>query len=119
MHDERYLPTVAGVTLEQKMKKVSLLAIFCAVLGTGSFAQSGVVNGAFAGCLTEDLLSEFITAAVNNDNRQLNSLLQSGCYNIDGREYSVVSRGFTRSQLRIYAGGSSVVLWTVSEAISR
>lgn len=101
------------------MKDKFKLAALLAALGSPGFAQSGVIDGAFAGCLTKDLLSEFLRAAVNDDMRQLNALLNSGCFNIDGREYSVVSRGFVQSQVRIFVGNDSVLLWTVSEAVRR
>lgn len=84
---------------------------------SASQAQTGVIDGAYVGCLTRDALSEFISAAVNNDNRQMNALLGSSCFAIEGREFSVVNRGFSKSQIRVYAGGSSVLLWTVSEAV--
>ena len=98
----RIFPTIASVFL---------------TITTAANAQSSVINGAYAGCVTEDHLSEFIRAATNNDTRQMNALLGNVCINIDGLEYSLISRGLMRSQVRVYANGDSVVLWTVSEAV--
>nr|BDD48220.1 hypothetical protein 3 [bacterium] len=82
-----------------------------------SAASAATIKGAYAGCLTPDLLDEFITAASNKDLRQINALLGQGCFNIEGREYSVIDRGFMTSKIRVYVGGSSLKLYTVSEAL--
>jgi hypothetical protein len=84
---------------------------------TPMMAQSGRISGAFVGCLTEDVLDEFIQAATNNDRRQMQALLNVSCFNLDGREYSVMERGFLTSRIRVYAGDGSVPLYTVSEAL--
>ncbi len=79
-------------------------------------AQSGTVSGNYVGCTSKESLSEFISAAVANDSRQMSALLGTSCININGLSYSIVSRGIVRSQLRVYSGSNSVVLWTPSEA---
>lgn len=80
-------------------------------------ASAKTISGAYVGCVSEDALSEFITAAVNEDYRQMRALTGTMCISIDGMEYSVVDRGWSRSQIRVYANGSSALLWTVSEAV--
>lgn len=84
--------------------------------GVHAHAQTGRVSGPYAGCLTEEGLSEFITAATKRDTQHMNALLGTECFPLDGREFSVVDRGFTKTQIRVYAGGGSVLLWTVNEA---
>lgn len=80
-------------------------------------AQSGTIRDDHAGCLTRELLDELGSAAARRDIRQIEHLLGNGCFNLRGREYSVVDRGFLRSTIRVYAGNSSVVLWVVTDAI--
>lgn len=91
---------------------------FAAILiSIGSAGYADTISGNYVGCFTERSLDEFITAAGNEDTRQMNALLETACANINGREYSVVDRGFTKSQVRVYVGQDSVVLWTISAAI--
>jgi hypothetical protein len=80
-------------------------------------AQSETIRGHFVGCDSEASLDEFITAASNNDTRQMQALTGSSCIGIRGLEYSVVDRGWLTSKIRVYGNGSSAILWTVSEAI--
>ncbi|TPW26045.1 hypothetical protein [Pararhizobium mangrovi] len=80
-------------------------------------ATAGTVHGAYVGCLNSDMLDEFTTAAVNKDARQMAALFNHGCYSIEGREYSVVDRGFITSTIRVYAGGGSIKLIAPSEAL--
>ena len=75
------------------------------------------ITGAYVGCTTKAALDEFITAANNNDLRQIQALNTTACTSIEGLEYSVVDRGWMTSQIRVYGNGTSAVLWTVSEAI--
>lgn len=98
------------------MRFVSVLALALIAIASIAHAQSGRISGAYAGCLTEDSLDEFITAASKRDTRHMNALLGTECFPLDGREFSVVDRGFTKTQIRVYAGGGSVLLWTVNEA---
>lgn len=78
------------------------------------FAQT-IPNG-YVGCLTERSLSEFISAAVDENNRQMQALLGTVCFPIGGLEYAVVDRGFTVSEIRVFLGGDSALLFTVAEA---
>lgn len=102
------------------MRHVALAAILVASLAAGdAAAQTGRISSAYVGCLTKEALSEFITAATRSDTRHMQSMLGSICFPIEGLEYSVVDRGMMQSQLRVYIGNDSALLWTVSEAIRR
>ncbi|MCY4304938.1 MAG: hypothetical protein OXC62_09220 [Aestuariivita sp.] len=93
---------------------ILLLSIFIPV---SSYAQTGKIKGAYAGCTTKQLLDEFITAASKNDLRHINALLYSSdCINLDGLQFSIVDRGFVKSQIRVYVNNTSLLLWTVTEA---
>ena len=46
----------------------------------------------------------------------MQALLNKQCFFIEGREYSVVKPGFVKSQIRVYAGDGSALLWVPSEA---
>ncbi|WP_428541933.1 hypothetical protein [Profundibacter sp.] len=75
------------------------------------------ITGAYVGCMTKAALDEFVTAASNNDLRQIQALTSTTCTSIEGLEYSIVDRGWMTSQIRVYGNGTSAVLWTVSEAL--
>ncbi|MFN3722859.1 MAG: hypothetical protein ACK4VZ_07445 [Paracoccaceae bacterium] len=96
------------------MKMLFLTAIAC-IWTTSAFADR-INSGGYVGCITKDALDEFITAAVNYDERHMRSLIGTVCAAIGGMEYSMVDRGFVTSKVRVYVGDSSVVLYTVAEA---
>ncbi|WP_110815833.1 hypothetical protein [Pseudoroseicyclus aestuarii] len=82
----------------------------------GPVAADKIPEG-FVGCITEDALDEFISAAVNDDMRQMQTLLSAGlCAPIGGREFSMIDRGFITSEIRVYTDSGSVALFTPSEA---
>ena len=90
--------------------------IFGLALSTPAISQT--IPADVAGCITRDTYNEFTTAAVNNDLRHIQALLDSNvCFNIGGREFSVVDRNFSISRARIYAGGSSMILYVPTSAI--
>jgi len=91
----------------------ALLAVL--VVAASPVAASRIGQG-YVGCLTEAALDEFISAAVNEDKRQMQALLGSVCVPIGGLEYSMVDQGFMVSQIRVYVGSDSVLLYTVAEA---
>ena len=100
-------------------EKQSLRAGICGVLLTVNvLAASGTIKGAYAGCLTENLLDEFIGAAGKKDYRQMRALLGNGCYDIENRKFSTVDVGFLKSKIRVYAGGDSVLLYVPTEAVN-
>lgn len=98
------------------MNKLAITISALAVgLSTNAVAAK-TISGAYVGCVTKDALDEFITAAVNEDYRQIQALSGSVCVPIEGREFSVVDAGWAKSQIRVYVDGGSLLLWTVSEA---
>jgi len=95
--------------------KTLLVAGGLVLFASTAYAQTGVVDGAYVGCLTKANLSEVMTALSNNDSAQL-AALNNVCLPIQGLQFSVVKRGIARSQIRIYNNNASVLLWTVTEA---
>ena len=93
------------------------LSFVGAAFVTPAFAASGTIKGTYFGCLTDDLLDEFTGAANKKDYRQLRALLGSGCYVIEGLRFSTVDVGFLTSQIRVYAGDSSMILHVPTEAV--
>jgi len=79
-------------------------------------ANAKTISDNYVGCITKQSLNEFTTAAVKKDYRHMEALLNKTCFNIKGREFSVVKAGFVKSQIRVYAGEGSVLLWVPSEA---
>ena len=57
------------------------------------------ITGAYVGFTTKAALDEFITAANNNDLRQIQALTGTACTSIEGLEYSIVDRGWMTSQI--------------------
>lgn len=92
-----------------------LLTIAASLCATTALADR-INGGGYVGCITEAALDEFISAAVNNDERHMNALLGVTCVGISGLEYSMVNAGFMTSEVRVYAGDNSMVLYTVAEA---
>ncbi len=97
----------------------AITALTIALIATPAAAQSGRVTGAYVGCVTKDALNEFTQAAISGDNRHMQSLIGVTCAPVKGYEYSIVKRGFLKSQLRVYTPNGDVVLWVPSEAASR
>ena len=86
---------------------VTLLPLVSVADNTKTINAKGVV-----GCLSEEALDEFMTAATNNDRRQGMELLQSGlCFGITGRPYSIVDLGFLVTEIRVYTENGSVRLF--------
>jgi len=99
------------------MLKRFLVYASLASAGLVSVANAQTIQGAYVGCVSEAALDEFIDAAVANDTRQIQALTGSVCISIEGLQFSVVGRGWGKSQVRVYGNGQSALLWTVSEAI--
>ncbi len=95
---------------------ITAIALFLVFQSNSTWAQSGRISGEYAGCLTEEHLDQFISAAVKKDYRLMNSMLGTSCFSINGREYSVLDRGWTKSKVRIYVGSDFVDLWVPAEA---
>ena len=96
----------------------TIMILACSLISSAAFASNKTIKGAYVGCLSKSTLSEFITAAGRKDYRHINALMRSGCVSIEGQPYSLVKAGFATVKIRVYAGGGSVVLYTVREAIS-
>ncbi|GAA6176943.1 hypothetical protein [Sulfitobacter pacificus] len=82
----------------------------CGALSAGTFVIG------YAGCSTKAALDEFTSAVVNNDKRQMNALIGTQCAAVGGFEFSVVDRGLLKTQVRVYVGENSILLWVPSEA---
>ena len=95
--------------------KIKIALIIAALLAAAAPVSAGRVKDDYVGCITEEALDEFISAAVNEDQRQMQALLGVTCVPIGGREFSMVDRGFVVSEIRVYFDGDSVVLFTPAE----
>lgn len=89
-----------------------LLSSSPAFAGKASHVQEGYV-----GCISDDALDEFIGAAIDKNQRQMDSLSRSGqCFYIGGLEFDYVDAGFMTSEIRVYVpGGGSLVLFIPTE----
>lgn len=88
-----------------------------AAIAVPNLALADTLRANYAGCVTERSLDEMITAAVANDLRQMNTLLDAQiCFNVGGREFSMIDQGFMTSEVRVYAGSASVRLFVQTEA---
>ena len=70
------------------------------------------------GCLTEDALDEFLTAATNRDRRHGRELLASGlCFGISGQSYALLDLGFLVTEIRVFTENGSVRLFVPTEFV--
>ena len=103
------------------MKLITKTALFCclAVFAVTAEARQFAGNGQ-AACLSEDLLDQLLSAAVDNDTQGVNYLLNHGCIIPKaGIKVSVLDRTWTgTAKVRAYVGDQAVVLWTVNEALT-
>ncbi|MEM8542167.1 MAG: hypothetical protein AAGF25_14525 [Pseudomonadota bacterium] len=99
------------------MLKRFIMYASLASAGLISTANAQTIQGAYVGCVSEAALDQFIDAAVASDTRQIQALTGSACISIEGLQFSVVDRGWRKSQVRVYGNGQSALLWTVSEAV--
>ncbi|WP_299850381.1 hypothetical protein [uncultured Roseovarius sp.] len=98
--------------------KQQFLYASAAILGLASGpAAAQTIQGAYVGCVTETALDEFVAAAAANDLQQIQALNGTLCISIEGLQFSVVDRGWSKSQVRVYGNGQSALLWTVSKAV--
>lgn len=80
-------------------------------------AQSGVLDGPWIGCLTEDTFGQMTNALVTGDDRLRDSLLGTSCVVLDGQEFSVLGRiSFGVRQIRVYVGDNHIDLIVPVEA---
>ena len=80
-----------------------------------SFSAAGTFESGYAGCISKAALDEFISAATNDDQRQMDALIGSQCAAVGGFEFSVVDRGMLKTQVRVYVGENSILMWVPSE----
>tara|TARA_Y100001968_G_scaffold64483_1_gene55234 strand:+ start:10125 stop:10442 length:318 start_codon:yes stop_codon:yes gene_type:complete len=101
--------------------KNTLAAVLVAVAFTSSGHAASLKDGGYVGCVSEEHLDQFITAAVSDDARAMDYLLNNMfCVPLSSQyQISVLDTGFTQVQFRLYVGNDAVDLWTVREAIQR
>ncbi|MEH6490739.1 hypothetical protein [Halopseudomonas sp.] len=92
--------------------------VIAAATAAAPVAAQSLKDG-YAGCLTEDYLDQFISAAVKDDMRAINYLLEKNlCVPLSSQfDISVLDPGFTQVKIRVYVGNDAVDLWTVREAV--
>lgn len=102
----------------KKMIVIIMLVLLVAVSVNPVYAgMKGVISGGYVGCLTEAYLDEYTGYQVTEDRDGARALFNKVCFNIKGKRYSVIDWGFIVTKVRVYAGETSVVLWTPSEAV--
>ena len=92
------------------------MAILASGLASAAIAQTGVISGAYIGCLTDEYLSQLMSAISTSDMRLRDSLMGSACVVVKGYEYSMLDRGVLRSKIRVYVGDDYVDLIVPAEA---
>lgn len=98
------------------MPRRFLIIVFLLV-PTFAFAGNRI-TGDYAGCISRDDLHQFIKAIADKDYRSMNLMLRNECAPVKGREYSMLERGDTESEIRVYApNGGSVDLFVPSSAV--
>lgn len=93
-----------------------LAIVASCVLATNVFAQTGRVKDNHIGCVTKNYLDQMTNALVNKDRRLFDTLIGEVCVPIQGREFSILDRGFVTSKIRVYVGSDHVDLHVPSEA---
>ena len=97
------------------MRKLTILTLLIA-LTMPFMANAKTITKDYVGCLSKQSLNEFTTAATKKDYKHMSALLNKTCFQIKGREFSVVKAGIIKSHIRVYVGNSSVLLWVPAEA---
>ena len=96
---------------------LSIAVVISAMTGPASALE---INGPNIGCRTDAAYSEIQSAIGDDDQRHANAILEAKqCVVLDGQEFAIVDRGLFRSEIRVYAGGSSVVLFVSSDVIAQ
>ena len=94
------------------MRKLLMARLLAA---TGTAAQAQAMADPSAGCLTEDGLSKWTQALMDEDERQMAALYGTECFLVSGLDYSIVDRGFLASEVRVYLpDGSSAKVFVSS-----
>lgn len=92
--------------------RMTITALTFAFAATAAHTQTLTAPDNFVGCLTEESFDEFLNALDNQDNRQIEALWMRACFPLDGLEFSVISKSWTKAQIRVYVESDSVLLWT-------
>ncbi len=75
-------------------------------------------KGGYGACVTEELFDQLIDAAVKDDERAINYLLNNGCIMTKaGIPVSVLDTSWGTAKVRAYVDDQAVVLWTNTENI--
>ncbi len=98
------------------------LAAVAAVALSAAFVSPATASQVFGSgsiaCLTSSALDEAMQAVSNNDKQQWKAIFDAHlCFLVQGREFSLVRRHFYSAEVRVYAGGDLVVLWTTIDAV--
>lgn len=92
------------------MRKVILIAGLLFIT-TPLFA--GSIKGGYPACISKELFDEIENALIRKDEKTVNYLEQNGCFYLkSGLAYSLISESWGIAQIRVYVGGTSVILWT-------
>ncbi|WP_193092175.1 hypothetical protein [Halomonas colorata] len=105
----------------KKLTVLSTISAFMLVISLSASAQERAFKGEnYVACITEDLLDQFIDAAVKNDNRAMNYLLANGCIAPRaGIPVSVLDSTWTGTMhVRAYVGDQAIELWTIRDALT-
>lgn len=105
------------------IKHAAILFFACSLgFATASaFAQQREFKGgSYVACISEDLLDQFVDAAVQEDSRAMNFLLSNGCFAPRaGIPVSVIDSTWTGTvHVRAYVGDQAIELWTIREALT-
>jgi hypothetical protein len=86
------------------------------VVGATPIAAAATFNADAIACISKAALDESFQALIDKDQRHWQALFDERlCVFVGGRDFSVVSRHFLTTEVRVYAGGSSVILWVTAE----
>lgn len=104
-------------------KRTAILFLACSFgfVTASAFAQQREFKGGnYVACVSEDLLDQFIDAAVQEDSRAMNFLLSNGCLAPRaGIPVSVLDSTWTGTvHVRAYVGDQAIELWTIREALT-
>ncbi len=98
-------------------KLISLLLLFAVSMS----AQAETFKKGYGACITEDLYDQFVSAAVDKDNRALKYLVGNGCVITKaGIPVSIIDSKWTgKVKVRAYVGDGAIVVWTNRKALRK
>lgn len=100
------------------MKKI-VITLSLLIL-TSTSVQADSLKGGYGACISKDLFKQFISAAVEKDERAFQYLLKNGCIvTRAGTEISILSVSLLgTAKVRAYVGDTAIILWTNTENIN-